>query len=71
MPNNIVNTRAKFRWAAIKTLGGDRFPVKLDGRRRTDGRRTPDAGRTQSVHDLISSADHVVSGAKNKLVHDG
>ena len=40
MPNNIVNTRAKFRWAAIKTLGGDRFPVKLDaaaaGRRRTD-----------------------------------
>ena len=65
MPNNIVNTRAKFRWAAIKTLGGDRFPVKLDGRR-----RTPD-GRTQSVHDLISSADHVVSGAKNKLVHDG
>ena len=55
VPNNIVNTRAKFRWAAIKTLGGDRFSVKLDAAA---------AGRTQSVHDLISSADHVVSGAK-------
>ena len=59
MPNNIVNTRAKFRWAAIKTLGGDRFPVKLDA--------AAAAGRTQSVHDLISSADHVVSGAKNQI----
>ena len=53
--NIVLNTYARFCWATMKTLGGDRFLPNLDARppARPDGHR--------SVPDRISSADYVTA----------